>query len=309
MSIVIFNANAGQKRRGPAPPVTEETLRELLDRHGITARIVATGSEEDATRAVHEAIEAGHETIIAAGGDGTIGQIATQLISTGHTEVALGMIPLGSVMNVPRMVGVPRELEEAAEVLKQNRTRLIDVGEASSGAKHVTFYETASVGMNAAMFGAAQHLEDGDWGSPFKVLAVAFRYRPARMVVELDDRSITTRALMVTISNGAYMGVAMTVAPDARLDDGRFDVHVFRRFSKLELLRHLASIAFGRRRYAPSVDTYRSAKVRVTSARPLPCRADSHDMGTTPLECVSKRQGLKVVVGPDFADGNAVPSE
>jgi diacylglycerol kinase (ATP) len=309
MSIVIFNANAGQKRRGPAPPVTEETLRDLLERHGITARIVATASEEDATRAVHEAIDDGHETIIAAGGDGTIGQVATELLGSGNTHIALGMIPLGSVMNVPRMVGVPRDLDEAAEVLKQNRTRLIDVGEASSGDKHVTFYETASVGMNAAMFGAAQHFEDGDWGSPFRVLAVAFRYSPARMAVELDDRTITTRALMVTISNGAYMGVGMTVAPDARLDDGRFDVRVFRRFSKLELLRHLASIAFGRRRYAPSVDTYRSAKVRVTSARPLPSRADSHDLGTTPLDCVSRHQVLRVVVGPDFADGNAVPPE
>jgi YegS/Rv2252/BmrU family lipid kinase len=309
VSIVVFNANAGQKRRGPTPPVTEETLRQLLDRHGITARIVATRSEEDATRAVHEAIEAGHETIIAAGGDGTIGQVATELLKSGNGRVTLGMIPLGSVMNVPRMVGVPRDLDEAADILKEGRTRLIDVGEASSGEKHVTFYETASVGMNAARFGAAQHFEDGDWGSPFKVLAVAFRYTPARMVVELDDQSITTRALMVTISNGAYMGVAMTVAPDARLDDGRFDVHVFRRFSKLELLRHLASIAFGRRRYAPSVDKYRSAKVRVTSSRPLPCRADSHDLGATPLECISKRRVLRVVVGPDFADGNAVPSE
>ncbi|MEO6350264.1 MAG: YegS/Rv2252/BmrU family lipid kinase [Candidatus Limnocylindrales bacterium] len=309
MSIVIFNANAGQKRRGPTPPVTEETLRDLLDRHAIAARIVTTESVEDATRTVHEAIEAGHETIIAAGGDGTIGQVATELLGTGNTNIALGMIPLGSVMNVPRMVGVPRDLDAAAAVLAEGRTRLIDVGEAVSGAKSVTFYETASVGMNAAMFGAAQHFEDGDWGSPLRVLAVAFRYRPARMVVEMDDQSITTRALMVTISNGAYMGVAMTVAPDARLDDGRFDVRVFRHFSKLELVRHLASIAFGRRRYSPHVSTYRSARVRVTSSSPLPCRADSHDLGITPLECVSKHRVLRVVVGPDFADGNAVPPE
>jgi diacylglycerol kinase (ATP) len=308
MSIVIFNANAGQKRRGPAPPVTEESLRTLLDKHGVDAEIVATTSEEHATDTVHDAIAAGHATIIAAGGDGTIGQVATEILKSGREDVTLGMIPLGSVMNVPRMVGVPRDLDEAVKVLKQGKTRLIDVGEASSGDQRVTFYETASVGMNAAMFGAAQHFEDGDWGSPFKVLAVAFRYSPARMVVELDDRTFTTRALMITISNGAYMGVAMTVAPDARLDDGRFDVHVFRRFSKLELLRHLASIAFGRRRYTPKADTYRSAHVRVTSTRPLPCRADSHDLGTTPLVCASNHRALKVVVGPDFADGTAVPA-
>jgi diacylglycerol kinase (ATP) len=299
MSIVIWNANAGQKLGAAAANLTEDKLRELLDRHGIQAQIVVSESEEQAKRAVHEAIQAGHDTIIAAGGDGTIGLVATELL--GKTDVALGMLPLGSVMNVPRMVGVPRDLEEAADTIAARKTRLIDVGEANG----VPFYETASVGMNAAMFKEAEHFEDGDWGSPMRVLGAAFRYRPARMVVELDEQTITTRALMVSVSNGAYMGVAMTVAPDARLDDGRFDVRVFRRFSKLELLRHLASIAFGRHRYSPHVATYRSARVRITSRRPLPCRADSNDLGTTPLECRARHRALCVIVGPDFADGRA----
>lgn len=297
MSVVIWNANAGQKLGAAAAGLDENMLRELLDRHGIQARIVATESADHARRSVHEALSAGHQMIIAAGGDGTIGQVANELI--GRTDVALGMIPLGSVMNVPRMVGVPRDVEQAIQIIAQGRTRLIDVGEANG----VTFYETASVGMNAAMFKAAQHFEDGDFGSPLRALRVAFRYSPARMVVELDDQVLTTRALMVTISNGAYMGVAMAVAPDARLDDGRFDVRVFRRFSKFELLRHLAAIAFGRRRYTPHASTYRSARVRITSRSPLPCRADSHDLGTTPLECRSRHAALRVVVGPDFADG------
>lgn len=301
MSVVLWNSNAGGKIRGASPALTEEALRELLDRHGIQARIVATGSEDDARQAVREALVAGHTTVIAAGGDGTIGLIATELLD--KTDVALGILPLGSVMNIARMLGVPRDLEQAAAVIAAGRTRLIDVGEANG----VPFYETASVGMNAAMFATAQHFEDGDYGSPIKVLAVAFRYKPARMVVEIDEETITTRALMVTISNGAYMGVAMTVAPDARLDDGHFDVRVFRRFSKVELLRHLASIAFGRRAYSPNVSTHRSARVRITSHHPLPIRADSHDLGTTPLECVSRHAALRVIVGPDFADGQAEP--
>jgi len=299
VSIVIWNPNAGQKRRGPTPGVTEAVLREVLDRHSIHGRIVATESSEDAKQAVREAIAAGQTTIIVAGGDGTIGEVATELLD--KTDAALGILPLGSVMNVARMLGVPRDLDEAAAVIAAGRTRLIDVGDANGD----VFYETASVGMNAAMFKAAQHFEDGDYGSPFRVLGIALGYRPARMVVELDDQTLTTRALMVTISNGAYMGVAMTVAPDARLDDGRFDVRVFRQFSRLELLRHLASIAFGRRRYAPKVSTHRSARVRITSRLPLPCRADSHDLGTTPLECHCRHAALRVIVGPDYADGRA----
>ena len=103
---------------------------------------------------------------------------------------------------------------------------------------------------------------------------------------------------MVVLANGPYTGAGMTVAPDARIDDGRFDVRVFRGFSKPELLRHLASIAFGRRRYAPHVSTFHAASVRVTSVHPLPTRADSHDLGTTPLE-VRMRAGVLRVVSPE----------
>ena len=298
MPTTIWNANAGKKM--PGQGMDEEQLRKLLDRHGVSGRIIATHSADEAKAAVREAVAAGEKTIVSAGGDGTFGQVATELL--GNTDVTLGILPLGSVMNVARMLGVPRELEPAAQVIAAGRSRLIDVGTANGQ----TFYETASVGMNAAMFAAAQHFEDGDYGSPVRALAVALRYRPAHMFIELDDEKVTTRALMVTISNGTYMGVAMTVAPDARLNDGRFDIRVFRHYSKLELLRNLASIAFGRRRYVPHVSTYRSASVRVTSHSMLPIRADSHDLGTTPLECRSQPAALRVIVGPDFADGRAV---
>jgi diacylglycerol kinase (ATP) len=123
------------------------------------------------------------------------------------------------------------------------------------------------------------------------------------MSIELDDETVRTRALMVTASNGPYTGLGMTVAPDARLDDGAFDVRVFRGFSKPELLRHLVSIAFGRRKYSPHVSTYRSARVRIESARPLPSRADSHDMGTTPIEFTVKPRALRVVVPADWTGG------
>jgi len=132
-----------------------------------------------------------------------------------------------------------------------------------------------------------------------RTIWVALRYRPARMHLELDgERVVRTRALMAVIANGPYTGAGMTVAPDARIDDGRFDVRVFRGFSKAELLRHLASIAFGRYRYAPHVSTFHAAAVRVTSAHPLPTRADSHDLGTTPLD-VRMRSRVLRVIGPE----------
>ncbi len=101
---------------------------------------------------------------------------------------------------------------------------------------------------------------------------------------------------MVTISNGPYTGAGMTVAPEARLDDGLFDIRVFRGFSKWELLRHLASITFGRRQYSPRISTFRFRRVRVTTRHPLPARADHRDLGTTPVEFVTRPRALRVIV-------------
>lgn len=302
---VIFNPNAGRKARGFIGGLSEETLREILATSGLTARVVVTESEEAARDEIQRLIDAGERLIVAAGGDGTIGQVARELIGR---DVALGILPLGSVMNIPRMLGLPRDLKEAARVLAdpQVRTELIDAGEANGS----VFFEAASVGLSAEMFKAAQHFEDGDWGSPLKVLWVCFRYRPARIEIMLDDgETVTTRGLMVVVANGAYTGLGLTVAPDARLDDGRFDVRVFRHFSKFELLRHMTSIMFGRRAYVPHVSTYRAAHVRIVGHRPLPCRADSQDLGTTPLECRVLTRQLKMVVGPDYSDGRPAPPE
>ncbi len=300
---VIWNANAGQKVRGPLGGADDEALRQAMADAGLDAEIVPTQSEEEAREAVAEAIAQDADLIVAAGGDGTIGRIAEQLLGT---DVTLAILPLGSVMNIPRMLGLPRDIGPAAKEIAAGRRAAIDVGVANG----VVFFETASVGMNAAIFAAAQHFEDGDWGSPFKAVAAAFRYRPARMEILLDDeKRLTTRALMVTVSNGAYTGVGMTVAPEARLNDGRLDVRVFRHFSKIELLRHLTSIMFGRRRYSPHVRTYRSATVRIDGRRQLPCRANSHDLGTTPLECRVWPASLNVIVGPSYADGRTVEGE
>jgi diacylglycerol kinase (ATP) len=288
---VIFNPSAGA-RSGPREPVTEGTIVAALDAVGLDAEICVTQSPDEARALSGEAVRAGCELVVAAGGDGTIAVVASELLGT---ETALGVLPLGSIMNIPRMLGLPRELQAAAAVLASGVVRPIDVGETRGG----PFYEAGSVGMNAAMFREARKWEEGDRASFLRTIWVAFRYRPARMRVELDDRIVQTRALTIIVSNGPYTGTGMTIAPGARLDDGRFDIRVFERFSKWELIRHLGSIAFGRRAYAPRITTYRSTFARISSRHPLPARADSRDLGSTPVQFRVRPGALRVVVPPE----------
>jgi diacylglycerol kinase family enzyme len=72
-------------------------------------------------------------------------------------------------------------------------------------------------------------------------------------------------------------------------------VVIFSRFSRTELIRHFVSIAFGRRQYTAKTATYRTSRVRIEGVHPLPCRADGHDLGSTPVEYVVRPGALRVI--------------
>ena len=288
---IIWNPNAGSKAGLPTNRSKEEQLRGLMLRHGLGAELVPTRSEEEAAAATREAAARGYAIVAAVGGDGTAGPIAFELLGS---RTALGILPLGSAMNVARSLGIPRDLDAAAEILAAREVRSIDVAEANG----VPFLEVGSIGLNAAIFGEAQRFAQGDYSGLFGVVRALARYRPARMRIQLDSQTVSTRALMVAVANAPYTGLGFTFAPDARLDDGLFDVRVYEHFSKRELVAHLWSIMLGRHAYSPKVRTYRSERVRVESRQPRPCRVDARDLGTTPVEFRLRRQALRVVVPP-----------
>ena len=123
-------------------------------------------------------------------------------------------------------------------------------------------------------------MDTGDYGAIIRSIVAAFRYRPTEMRIELDgDRTIQERVVLIAVANGPYMGPGVPVAPDARLDDGLYDVGVFLPFAMGELLRNATSAALGRRAYQRRSLTERSSRARITSRRPVPVRADAQDFG------------------------------
>lgn len=288
---VILNPDAGSKAGLPTNRSSQDDIRDIMERLDLGDELLVADTEERARELTRDAVNQEYDGVLAAGGDGTVRVVAQELL---NSATSLGIFPLGSVMNIARMVGIPRDLEGAAEIIAGGRVRRIDVGQACD----VTFFESASVGLNVPVFEALQRFDAGDYASIFHAIWIALRYRPARMVIHLDDRVIRTRALMVTIANGPYTGMGLTVAPDAIIDDGKFDVSLFRRFSRFGLFNHLIRTAFGRHRYSPKIDTYRSRTVRIESHSPLPARADSEDLGVTPVTFVIREGALNVLSPP-----------
>jgi YegS/Rv2252/BmrU family lipid kinase len=296
---VILNASAGRKAGLPTnDTVAAEDIEALFRAHGADVEVLATESEEASVEATLAAVRDACPAVVAAGGDGTFGVVARALLDAAgaHPGVEvppLGVLPLGSAMNVARSLGVPRDLEAAAGIIVDGHSRPIDVGVLGDG---TTFFEALAIGLHAELFAEAAAFDEGDLLAPLRAAWTAVRYRPSRVTLALDDRTVATRALVLSVSNGPFTGLGFTVAPEARMDDGRFDIRVFERFSRLELLLHFGSIALGRRRYEPRVRTFRSARVGVASASPLRVRVDGEDAGETPVEATVRPGALRVLV-------------
>jgi diacylglycerol kinase (ATP) len=297
--IVIWNPAAGRKVGMPTNVDLDEAgVRALFAGVGLEIDLSPTTSEEDAVAIVARVVKGGGgQPIVAAGGDGTFRTVARALLGLRAEEPAslppLGILPLGSVMNVARSLDIPRELEAAVQVIAEGHERSIDVGEVVGWGP---FLDAVAVGLHAELFAEAAALDAGDPRAPFRAIRTALSYRPSRLTLELDEgRTVRTRALVTSISNGPFAGLGFTVAPNARLDDGLLDVRVFERFSRWELVRHFWSIAAGRRRYEPRVRTLRSGTVRLRGASPLRVRADGEEVGTTPVELRVRPRALRVI--------------
>jgi diacylglycerol kinase (ATP) len=296
---VILNPHAGRKLGLPTNrAVDRDGVAALLHAVGLDADVRETSSQGEAIALVRDvAARTPSATIVAAGGDGTLRTVARTLLDASDGDPGsvppIGILPLGSVMNVARSLGIPRDPEPAAEILARGAVRTIDVGEITGWG---AFFEGVGVGLQAELLSAGASLDAGDRRATLRSIATALRFQPSGLALGLDDgRVVRCRSLVTSVANGPYAGIGFAVAPSARLDDGLFDVRVFEGFSRWELVRHFASIAAGRRRYEPRVQTYRSATVRLESDTPLRVRADGEEAGSTPVELRVLPRALRVI--------------
>jgi diacylglycerol kinase (ATP) len=299
---VIVNPESGKKMAiVTTNSAGTEEVRQVLEANGIEAEIVETEYPGHATEIARQAAREGYNILIACGGDGTVGETAKGLI--GNKKATLGILPLGSANNIARMMNVPFELAEAGKVLRSGKIIAADVGRCNGE----YFFETAGVGLDAALFPILNKVDRGDYVRLWDALRTLFRFRPRSVTLVLDKRAVRMKALVVLVANGPYWGYSVPLAPDAKVDDHKFDVVVFRNFSKTDFIRHIAASLFHRdfqpdlnpSRNHPKLRTFTARRVRVyvSNRRPWPVHADAQPRGTTPAVIDVVPGALRVITG------------
>lgn len=248
---------------------------------------VETGAESPTSADLaRRAVAEGYPVCIVAGGDGTVAPAAAALLDT---RVVLGILPFGSVMNIANGLGLPLEPVKAAEVLALRRQQRVDAGEVNGK----IFFETAGVGLDAEIFGAARHAERGNWRRAARRALRWVTRRSFRVAISVDGREDRQRALQVLVMNSPYYGFALELLPDVTMSDGILDVAVFPRMGRWTLIRSFIQVwRGGDLPERPKV--YRGARIDMSSDDRVNVHADGALAGTLPAQFVCRKGALLV---------------
>ncbi len=308
----IYNPKAGDKRAlfsKKKPDLLLHAIHRLFKKYEIEFDEAPTKGPGDGRRLAAEASKEGYDTVIVAGGDGTVGEVANGLIGT---DVALGILPLGTFMNVARMLSIPFDLEQAVMVIKMRNTRMIDAGEVVSiegerPGEPSYFLESASIGIEADFQQEFLAWERGDRAALGRFLKGMGQFYRSPLKVDLDDgRSFESRAHVIMVSNGPYADAAMPVAPSAKLNDHMLTIRRYH-MSKVQLLQHVLRLKVSGAYKNTDIETYTSTSVRITSRSPRPVHADARIFGDTPMLIKIRPNALKVIAGyPDSPQDSAL---
>lgn len=292
---VIFNPKSTLDSNGEN---NLEKVVKALRVHGIRAEVCLKTSGKVARKCAKEAAKKDEAMVIVAGGDGTIEDVASALAGT---KTALGIIPLGTMNNLARSLGVPLSIDEACALIGAGITRKIDIGRVREADKPQDgfFLESAGLGLSGIAMPAGQDAHKGRWSKLPEAIGRLFEMGPSPIEVQLDDKdAIKANSQLVTVSNAPFTGANLTIAPDAKMDDGMFDVAVYEDMGKTEIMAFLMQARNGSCPDNPKVHRYRARHVVIRSSEKMPAVSDKNAIpGQHVLDLELIPQALSAVAG------------
>lgn len=248
-----------------------------------------TSGPGDAQVVAEQAVRDGFKTIVAAGGDGTVNEVVNGLA---RHDVALGILPVGTMNVFAAELGLPGDLEEAWAIIQAGRTRRVDLLRANQQ----YFVQLAGVGLDAQVVQATSWESKKNFG-PLSYLISAAQIaaqKPPKLIVEADD--VVREGSFVLIGNGRYYGGPVAFFKDARIDDGKLDVLIFKNLAYLDIARYVANVFMGKHTELHDVEYFQTKRATVRSEEDVPVEVDGEVVTALPVTFRVSSRKLRVVV-------------
>jgi diacylglycerol kinase (ATP) len=281
----------------PMAGVNKSTFRQwphiqsLLQANGLSFDYQYTEGVGHAVELARLAASDGYRFLVAVGGDGTINEVANGLLdSTNAGSTTLGIVSTGTGNDLIRSLGIPREFSEACKNVAGDCRSLIDVGlvefyQAGKPARRY-FINGAGVGFDAEVAEAGKSVPQFMGNTVPFVLALlktlpGYQNKDIRM--NIDGREEARRVLSVVVSNGAYFGGGMRIAPKADLKDRRLDVVTIGDVGKAELLQVFPRVYKGTHITHPKVRMEKAERITIECDKRILLQADGELLGEGPV--------------------------
>lgn len=220
--------------------------------------------------------------VIAVGGDGLLHLVLQKVIPA---QVPITLIPAGTGNDFVRSLGWDlSDVDVQLDFVLSHPPQKMDAGLVDGE----WFGSVLSTGFDAVVNERANKLKwpKGPMKYNVSIVLELPRFKPKMYDIHLDDRTISTQAMLIAVGNGRSYGGGMLVCPEADMCDGFFDVMILHPVSKIEFIKVFPSVFIGAHVDHPAVEIVRSKKVRIDSK--AVAYSDGERIGQLPVnaECI-----------------------
>lgn len=290
---VIFNPAA----KGEKAQRFLEQLGQLAEPCALK-RTHGPGTGRDLAR---EAVSEGFETIVAAGGDGTVNEVLNGIADhpEGLERACLGVLPVGTVNVFAREMRLPLKLRAAWETIVRGQETAVDLPQfqftinGEPQCRH--FVQMAGAGWDARTIETVDANLKKRIGQFAYMLAGLKTLREPRPAITATGGSRTAQGELVILGNGRYYGGDIPVFRQANNHDGLLDVCVFPRITLRVLLRYVLGY-LSPRLFRPRDEVYfQTESLRLSSGSWVPLQLEGDTVGALPADCAIRRLALRVI--------------
>lgn len=251
--------------------------------------------------AADRAAEAGDRLVVSVGGDGTASEVVNGLLRHPSPRVPRfgAILRGGTAGDLARSIPSPSRPEDVPGWLRTNRWRPIDVVRLDTSAGHRFFINAADVGIGAEVVRRAAR--GPAWaGGTANFLAAAvvslITHKNVSVRTRLDGGPVNEQRIRtIAVSNGAYLGGGMRMAPMARVDDGILEVVTIKDIGRLKGIVSLPMLYRGTHGQLPEVEFAHARRVDIDAAQPVGVEADGELAGSTPAIFEIVPRALQVI--------------
>jgi diacylglycerol kinase (ATP) len=287
--LIIANPISG-KGKGE---VTAKEAHEQLTNNGRKGRLTLTTQRGDAHRLAEEAIQNGCRWLIACGGDGTIHEVVNAIAA--RPDIVLGLIPCGRGNDFARALRIPKDPDQAIQVLLSGKPFAVDVGKVGD----LYFDTIVTCGYDAEVSRRASEANvpfSGTATYVYTAITTLFAYNTPAARLEGDFGVYEGDILLSATGITPHYGGGFKIVPNAVMNDGLLDVCIIEPVSRLTVLSMLIKLFWGGHTSHPAVSIQRTKSLTIQTEPPTLLYADGEKVGYTPVKVELVERGLTVLV-------------